>query len=247
MAIQTLHDTGVSNDIASKYDGAVYQVATNDCVVGGVGDEFTMQYNASSLTVSFNQGSEAIIGGSFFKIISTESITLEANSTIYLCANINTTRPNSERGQFAQRTSSNMQTDNINGNGTSRDLLLYIIQTSANGITSVEDKRDIRTEALKKETLDEAIAQIKFGINSSRKICNQSSYQGTLSWTATENCFVYIYGTGYGGIWIDGVQIAGSGSGNYSPNSVWLPIKKGSSVSVSGSTGTNYLWAWALK
>ena len=36
-----------------------------------------------------------------------------------------------------------MKSDNINGSGTSRDLLLYVITTGANGVVSVSDKRVI--------------------------------------------------------------------------------------------------------
>lgn len=236
MAIQTLHDTGSEYDIPSKYDGGVYQVATNDCVVAEIGDEFTLIYNASSLTVSFNAGSQAVIGGSFFKVTSTESITLEPNATIYLCANINLSQPNGSRGQFVQRTSSNMQSDNINGSGTSRDLLLYIITTSANGVTNVEDKRVVKTEAIK---------DIGFGIDATRKIYSQTS-NNTITWTATEDCFVFIGGSAYGSVKIDGVTIAGSSSGNFTPNHIWLPIKKGTLIAT-GGTGPNYLFAWGLK
>lgn len=156
MAIQTLHDTGSSYDIPSKFDGGVYQVATQDCVVGGVGDEFTINYSNDSLNVSFNAGSQAVIGGSFFKITSLEAITLVANSTIYLCANIDLSRPNGSTGAFAQRTSSNMQDDNINGSGSSRDLLLYIITTGVNGVISVQDKRNILEKGgvVKSELID---------------------------------------------------------------------------------------------
>lgn len=235
MAIQTLHDTGSTNDIQSKYDGGVYQVATNDCIVGGVGDEFTLVYNASSLTVSFNAGSEAVIGGSFFKILTTESITLTPNSVIYLCANIDLTQPNSNRGRFVERTSSNMQSDNINGSGTSRDLLLYIVNTSATGVTSVEDKRIIKSEAVK---------EVGFGIDSSRKIADYNA-PTNVTWTATENCFVYLYVGNYGSIVIDGVTIA-SGT-NPQPYQIWLPIQKGTIISVSAEQGTNRIWAWGLK
>lgn len=236
MAIQTLHDTGSSNDILSKYDGGVYQVATNDCVIGGVGDEFTLQYSANSLTVSFNVGSEAVIGGSFFKVISTESITLEANSTVYLCANIDLTRPNSERGAFAQRTANNMQSDNINGTGTSRDLLLYIVTTSGSGITSVEDKRVIKNEAIK---------GLPYGIDSSRKIANLNVYQAEARWTATEDCFVFLFVGNYGSVKVDNVTI--SSGDNPSPYQLWFPIAKGTVISVYASVGTNRIWAWGLK
>lgn len=147
MAIQTLHDTGSSYDIPSKYDGGVYQTATTDAVIGGIGDEFTIGYSADSLNVTFNAGSQAVIGGSFFHVTSLEAVTLVANSTIYLCANIDLSKPNGSTGSFVQRTASNMQTDNINGSGTSRDLLLYIVQTGANGVVSVQDKRKIKTTA----------------------------------------------------------------------------------------------------
>ena len=143
MGVQTLHDTGSTNNIPSKFDGACYQVATTDCVVGGVGSEFELNYALDSLNVSFDAGSEAIIGGSFFKVTSLEAITLGSNATIYLCANINLSNPNGQRGSFVQRTANNMKSENINGNGISRDLLLYIIQTNASGVTSVQDRRSI--------------------------------------------------------------------------------------------------------
>lgn len=143
MSVQTLHDTGADYTVLSKYDGGVYQVATRDCVIQGVGDEFTLNSSNSSLTVSFNAGSEAVIGGSFFKITSTEYVSLTANATIYLCANINLSNANGMRGSFVQRTASNMYSENINGSGIQRDLLLYILTTDSNGVTTVTDRRTI--------------------------------------------------------------------------------------------------------
>lgn len=143
MAIQTQKDTGDSYPITPAMDGGVYQTATNDCVVGDVGDEFTISYSSASLNVSFAAGSQAVIGGAFFRVTSLEAITLTANSTIYLCANIDLSRQNGSRGQFVERTASNMQDDNINGSGTSRDLLLYIVTTNGSGVTNVTDMRNI--------------------------------------------------------------------------------------------------------
>ena len=148
MAIQTLHDTGPTYPIKSKMDGGVYATSTPDCVIKGVGDEFTLTYASDSLNVSFRPGSQCVIGGSFFRITGDESITLPANATIYLCANIDLSRPNGQIGQFALRTSSNMRTDNINGSGTSRDLLLYVIVTGGNGVTQVQDRRVVRGDGL---------------------------------------------------------------------------------------------------
>ena len=144
MAIQTLHDTGSSYPITPKMDGGVYGTGIADAICAGIGDEFTIGYSADSLNVTFNAGSQAVIGGSFFRVTSLESVTLVANSTVYLCANIDLTKPAGSTGGFVQRTASNMQSDNLNGSGTSRDLLLYIIQTGANGVVSVQDKRVVK-------------------------------------------------------------------------------------------------------
>ena len=146
--IQTLHDTGDTYQITPKMDGGVYGTGIADCICKGIGDEFTMQYSQNSLMVQFNAGSQAIIGGAFFKVMELSAITLEANTTIYLCANIDLSRPNGETGSIVQRTQSNMQTDNLNGTGVSRDLLLYVITTGAGGVTNVEDKRVIRGDGL---------------------------------------------------------------------------------------------------
>lgn len=143
MAIQTLHDTD-PYEITPKMDGGMYQ-GFKDCVSAGIGDEFTLNYSADSLNVSFNAGSQAIIGGAFFRVTELEVLdpALAPNSTIYLCANIDLSKANGQRGSFVQRTSSNMQSGNLNGTDTSRDMLLYIITTNANGVTAVQDKRVI--------------------------------------------------------------------------------------------------------
>lgn len=144
MAIQTIHDTGSSYPITPAMDGGVYGTGIADCVCKGIGDEFTIGYSADSLNITFDAGSQAVIGGSFFRVNSLESVTLSANATIYLVANIDLSRPVGSKGQFAQRTASNMQSDNLNGSGTSRDLLLYVIQTGVNGVISIQDKRVVK-------------------------------------------------------------------------------------------------------
>lgn len=139
--IQTLHDTD-PYEVTPKMDGGIYQ-RFKDSVCAGIGDEFALTYSANSLDISFAAGSQAVIGGAYFRVMQQESVTLTANSTIYLCANINLGNANGSTGSFVQRTSSNMQSDNLNGTGTSRDLLLYVITTGASGVSSVQDKRVI--------------------------------------------------------------------------------------------------------
>ena len=144
MAIQTQYDTGDSYQVTPKLDGGTYASGIADCVCKGIGDEFDLQYSNNSLSVTFNSGSQAVIGGGYFKVTTSTSLTLTANSTIYLCANIDLSKANGSRGSFVERTASNMQSDNLNGSGTSRDLLLYIITTGASGVSSVQDRRVIR-------------------------------------------------------------------------------------------------------
>lgn len=144
MAIQTLHDKGSDYEITPKMDGGVYGTGIADCVCAGIGDEFSITYATNSLVVQFDAGSQAVIGGAFFRVMSLEAVTLVPNSTIYLCANIDLSKPDGQTGSFVQRTASNMQTDNLNGSGVSRDLLLYVIKTSTNGVTSVVDRRVVR-------------------------------------------------------------------------------------------------------
>jgi len=148
MAIQTQHDTGDDYQVTPKLDGGLYASGIADCICKGIGDEFELQFSANSLQVTFNAGSQAVIGGAFFKVTSSTSLTLTANSTIYLCANIDLTKANGSRGGIVERTASNMQSDNLNGSGTSRDMLLYVITTGASGVQSVEDKRIIRGDGL---------------------------------------------------------------------------------------------------
>ena len=144
MGLQCLHDTGSSYAITPKMDGGTYATGISDAVCSGIGDEFQINYASDSLNVTFNAGSQAVIGGAFVRVTSLESVTLVANSTIYLCLNIDLSKPNGSRSSFVQRTASNMQSGNINGSGTSRDLLLYVVTTGANGVVSVSDKRIIK-------------------------------------------------------------------------------------------------------
>lgn len=144
MAIQTLHDTGDTYQITPKIDGGVYASGILDCVCEGIGDQFAITTSQASLDVTFTAGSEAVIGGAYFKVMDDTTVTLQANKTIYLCASIDLGQANGSKGSFQQRTSSNMKKQNLNGSGSKRDLLLYIITTDGNGVQTVVDKRYIK-------------------------------------------------------------------------------------------------------
>lgn len=144
--IRTLKDTGANYPISSNIDGSVYAIATQDCVIGGMGDEFSVTTSASSLSLTFTQGSVAVLCGNAFWLTADETVMLPANSTFNLCARIDTSKPNGQTGSFECLTEAGMKNNNIN-NGGIRDLILYTITTSANGVTSIVDKRTIITTA----------------------------------------------------------------------------------------------------
>ena len=248
MGIQTLHDTVTDYDILSQYDGGVYAIATTDCVIKGIGDEFTLQYLSNSLDIQFNAGSQAVIGGSFFKVTSLESLTLSANSTIYLCANIDLSRVNGSRGKFVQRTATNMKSDNINGSGISRDLLLYVITTSASGVTNVVDRRKILETAF---TLP-----FELGTSTTTFLRNNGTWaeppmkainpqnlittvSGGTTYTATQDCYACLQSGGTSNVYsIDGVTFNCVGM---------IFLKRGQSINYPNTTNTNRVLIYGCK
>lgn len=140
--IRTLKDTGAEYPISSNVDGAVYAIATQDCIVGGMGDEFAVTTSINSLNLTFKKGSIAVLCGNAFWLTDDVEVTLPANSTIFLCLRIDTAKPNGQKGSFECLTEAGIKKDNINNEGV-RDLTIYKITTSSNGVTACEDKRVI--------------------------------------------------------------------------------------------------------
>lgn len=143
MSIQTLKDTGPDYLIHNEYDGAVYRLASGDCICEGIGDEFVLGYNQSSLNVSVGTG-QAVLCGNFFRMDEAENITLDASSTTYICLRIDTSKPNGFTGSVEKLTDAQIEYGNINGSDTVRDLPIYRVITSSNGITSVQDLRFVK-------------------------------------------------------------------------------------------------------
>lgn len=144
--IRTLKDTGADYPISSNIDGSVYAIATQDCVIGGMGDEFSITTSASSLSLTFKKGSVAVLCGNAFWLTDDVEVILPANSTIFLCLRIDTSKPNGQKGSFECLTEAGIKKDNINNEGI-RDLAIYKITTSSNGVTACEDKRIIMNSA----------------------------------------------------------------------------------------------------
>lgn len=145
MSCRTLKDIGSDFVIPEKVDAAVYSLITEDCIIKGVGDEFAMVYTESSLQVTFNAGSQAIIEGNAFWLPEEEKITLPASESFNVALRIDTTQPYGSTGSIVALTDTEIKSNNINNDeGTVRDYVIYKVTTGASGVTSVTDCRTIR-------------------------------------------------------------------------------------------------------
>lgn len=143
--IQTLFDTGQDNLVQSAYDAGIYELISDDAVIDGVGDEYEMHTTAGSLSVTFNAGSQSIIGGAFHRILTTQTVTLPANSTVNVCATIDLTNPNGATGSITCKSDNDLRKDNLATGSGIRDLVLYRVTTNGSGITGTPiDKRVIK-------------------------------------------------------------------------------------------------------
>lgn len=137
--IQTLCDVGEQYKIPRNYDGAVYALHP-DCVCGKIGNEF--KTTTDSLTATIQSG-QAILCGNFFHITGTETISLVPNTTAYICLSIDTTKVNGSRGFISFKLETDIKKENINGEGTLRDLPIYKLTTNSDSVTSLSDVRTI--------------------------------------------------------------------------------------------------------
>ena len=110
-------------------------------------EEFDITYQSGSLDIQVGSG-KAIIGGRGAYADQSGTLTLPANSTIYLCLRADLTQTQGQELMLYPNTSSEIAQDNLNdGTNGVRDLLLAIVETNADGVVSVEDKRTIKAKA----------------------------------------------------------------------------------------------------
>ena len=145
--IQTLYDIGI--DITPEMDGGVYGAAVSDCVCKGIGNDFQAITEENVATIAFAKDSQAIIGGSFFRLLDRCVIDLSnhRSETFNLYAKIDKGNTSGPRGTFSIRsTSETPANDNLNNTeGGVREMLLYTITTNESGVpTSVVDKRTMK-------------------------------------------------------------------------------------------------------
>lgn len=133
---------------AKQFGGMMNTFAQNkDYIIKDIGEEFECLFQSGSLDIQVGTG-QAIIGGRSITAEESNTLTLPSNSTIYLCLRIDLTEVEGQVGMLYANTSSEISQDNLNDSSSAiRDLLLAIVETNADGIVSVEDKRTIKAKA----------------------------------------------------------------------------------------------------
>lgn len=133
---------------AKQFGGMMNTFAQNkDYIIKDIGEEFECLFQEGSLDIQVGTG-QAIIGGRSITAEESNTLSLQANSTIYLCLRIDLSQVEGQVGMLYANTSSEIEQGNLNDDSSAiRDLLLAIITTDSNGITDVEDKRTIQATA----------------------------------------------------------------------------------------------------
>lgn len=134
--------------IPAKFDGALRMTygQGKDYIVEGVGSEFAITHSTSSLQVQVGTG-VANICGRGMSADSSNTITLQANSQIWLCLRIDLSQTQGSEGMLYANTSSNIKTDNLSNGSGQHDLLLAVINTNSRGVASIQDRRLITSKA----------------------------------------------------------------------------------------------------
>lgn len=196
-------NTGES--IPAKFDGALRSTyaQNSDYIVDNVGDEFALTYNASSLKVTCGTG-VANISGRGISSDESNSITLTGNSVVYLCLRIDLDQIQGQEGMLYANTTSAIASDNLSNGSGKHDLLLAVVTTSASGVTSVVDSRVIKGSSLTLKTINGNslvgsgnVATIEY-IDFNNIIAQYSNpdledTHQDLTYTATQDCFIYLY------------------------------------------------------
>lgn len=143
--MQCLYDSGDSYKVQNTDDGAVNAIAVGeDCICAGIGDEFAYTANGRNITFAAS-GAIGIIGGAYARANSAVTLELDKGNSIYVVLRIDRSRPNGDRLIYEKVQASGVKTENLAAAADAvRDMVLYIFNVGDNGITSVQDKRNIR-------------------------------------------------------------------------------------------------------
>ena len=145
MALKAMADNNVT--ITAQEDARLYDYLAGqnaDYVIQGVGDSLAVSSTTTSLLVTLGSG-EAVVQGRH--LTNTDStgvqLTLPQNTTAYLVLRLDLSQSLGNELSFISTPS--LEDDDLNNAGVVRDLVLYQYITDANGVATLTDKRNFKT------------------------------------------------------------------------------------------------------
>lgn len=139
MSFKVMADNNQS--ISASQDGAMYNAfaGNKDFVIAGIGNEMVVGHNATSRVVSLGTG-EAIVCGRHITAQGTNTLTLPASSSGYLCLRYDV----STSGIASLVSTTTVRKENLNNGGSVRDMVLGEYTTDSTGVSSYTDRRDVQ-------------------------------------------------------------------------------------------------------
>lgn len=145
MALKAMADNNVN--ITAQEDARLYDYLAGqnaDYIIQGVGDSMAVSSTTTSLLVTLGSG-EAVVQGRH--LTNTDStgvqLTLPQNTTAYLVLRLDLSQSLGNELSFISTPS--IEDDDLNNAGVVRDLVLYQYITDANGVATLTDKRNFKT------------------------------------------------------------------------------------------------------
>lgn len=145
MALKAMADNNVN--ITAQEDARLYDYLAGqnaDYVIQNVGDSLAVSSTTTSLLVTLGSG-EAVVQGRH--LTNTDStgvqLTLPQNTTAYLVLRLDLSQSLGNELSFISTPS--IEDDDLNNAGVVRDLILYQYITDANGVATLTDKRNFKT------------------------------------------------------------------------------------------------------
>lgn len=162
---QCTFDTGETyGTVTPSYDTAIRNSPYSDCVMNA-GNKFQMSYTSSSLLVSFTSGSIAKVGGCYWALKSATNITLQSNSTVYVCLEINKANQDGSKADIVLKTLAQISHGDLYGNDNVRDYPIYKVTTNSSGVSSIEDLRFIISDTnVESETAYDSLTKRNYSI-----------------------------------------------------------------------------------
>lgn len=147
MAIKVMANSGGTVTYNAEELGAAFNTFAGDSnyIVQDIGNEMSVSYSASSFEVTLNTG-KAVVCGRPVTVTSDETVTLPGNSTYYLTLRVDLSKPAGAEGSLEYLLQNQIKSDNLNDINGQNDLVLGLIVTDSNGVSSFTDQRVIKSK-----------------------------------------------------------------------------------------------------